>query len=182
MILIFIGPPFSGKGTQAELLGEKLRLPVLSMGNLIREAYKAGDKDAIEGFERYSLKGLHLPIVLKFKFLKKELDNLRENFILDNFPATQEDLDAFNDYILINNLKVDKVLFINISEKEMMSRLKIRGRKDDNPQVVIKRRKIQDSDREAVITFYKKQNILIEINGEKDIETVQNEIQRHLNI
>src|SRR3990167_3582095 len=106
MIVIFIGPPFSGKDTQAKLLGKEKNLPVFSMGALIRDAYERKDPRAIEGFEQYSMKGFHLPTQLKFGWLKEKLDTNKDGFILDNFPATQEDLDTFNDNLLKNNLKI----------------------------------------------------------------------------
>lgn len=180
MIVIFIGPPFSGKGTQAQLLGEKLNLPVFSMGNLIREAYVEGDPKAKEGFEKYSMKGLHLPIGLKFHLLKKEMDQSENNFILDNFPANQEDLNTLLSYLSLHNSRVDKVFYISVSEEEMEKREASRGRRDDDPEVLKKRRRIQDSDRMAVIKYFRGKGILEEINGEQTIEEIEQQILEKL--
>lgn len=182
MIIIFIGPPFAGKGTQVELLGKKLNLPVFSMGHLIREAYGAGDQKAIEGFEKYSLKGLHLPISLKFGLLKEKLDKAKSGFILDNFPATQEDLDAFNNYLSEQNLRVDRVFYVFVSVDEMMRRAGSRGRGDDTPEIITKRREIQDTDRISVIEYFRNKGILEEINGERSAEEVHQDIRSRLGI
>lgn len=180
MIIIFIGPPFAGKDTQAKLLGKELNIPVYSMGALIREARQAGDPLAIEGFENYSMKGLHLPINLKFHLVKDKIDSLANGLILDNFPGNQEDLDTFNNYLLDKNLKVKKVFYINIDNNEMLKRMINRGRGDDQPEIVMKRRENQDKDRESVIEFYKNQGILVEINGARLIEQIHEEIKEKL--
>ncbi len=180
MIIIFIGPPFSGKGTQAKIISDKLNLPVFSMGALIREACEKGDPKAKEGFEQFSLKGFHLPVSLKFYLLKGKLDELKDGFILDNFPASKEDLDAFNGYLKERKLKVSKVFYIFISKEEMIKRLKARERKDDSLEIVLRRRRIQDQDRISVIEFFKRLGVLEEINGEGSIEETNEKILRLL--
>lgn len=181
MIVIFIGPPFSGKETQTSLLSKKLNMPVFSMGALIRKAYKEKDEKIIKAYEEYSMKGRHLPISLKFDLLKKEMDKKDKNFILDNFPASKEDLNALEAYLKERNLFIHKVFYLSISEDEMKKRYVLRGRKDDDFEVVRKRREIQDKDRIPVIEYFKKMGILSEIYGEKSIEDVQQEIISKLN-
>lgn len=181
MIVIFIGPPFAGKDTQTNLLSRALDIPALSMGAIIRKACEEGDPSAIKGLEEYSLKGMHVPIELKFPLLRKRMDLSPEGFILDNFPATQEDVNTFNNYLTEKNLKVDAVFLITISEEEMLARMKTRGRKDDTKEIVMKRREIQDNDREAVIKFYSDNNLLHEIKGEGTVEDIHQQILNILN-
>lgn len=180
MIVVFIGPPFAGKGTQTQLLGRTLGLPVFSMGAIIREAYKAGNPLAVKGFKEYSMKGLHLPIALKFSLLKERLDKAQGGFILDNFPATQEDLDTFIAYLNKHRLKVDKVFNLNITEDSMQRRMKARGRPDDDLSIIKKRREVQDRDRSSVIDYFEDKGLLVEINGEKEIGAVHKEIMDQL--
>ncbi|MEK7559092.1 MAG: nucleoside monophosphate kinase [Patescibacteria group bacterium] len=182
MNIIFIGPPFAGKGTQAESLGKKLEIPVYSMGALIREAYEKRDPRAIEGHENYSLKGKHVPIELKFPFLEEKLNNSPKGFILDNFPATAEDLETFNRYLQTHNLSIDRVIHLWTSREEMGKRRKVRGREDDNPEIIEARRINQDKDRIPVLKYYKSKKILEEVNGEKSIEEVQVDILKKLEI
>lgn len=180
MIIIFIGPPFAGKGTQTEILSKKLSLQVFSMGKLIREANKEGNPKAVEGFEKYSMKGLHLPVSLKFDLLKEKMDNAENGFILDNFPATKEDLDIFIEYLGKNHLSVNKVFYINISEEEANKRITRRGRADDDINILMKRREAQDQDRQPVIEYFRSKGLLEEINGEKDVEDVHKEVVNKL--
>ena len=182
MIIVFIGPPFAGKDTQAAMLSRKLSLPLFSMGALIREARKSGDKVISDAYNNYSLKGLHLPIDIKFGLLRNKIENLPNGFILNNFPATKDDLGTFNKYLTEKNLNVYKVFFLNISKEEMQKRLKnsSRKRKDDDSKIVLARREVQDIDRVPVINYFRKLGILEEINGEKDIDIVHKDILSRL--
>lgn len=156
-------------------------MPVFSMGALIRKAYREKDEKIIKAYEKYSMKGRHLPISLKFDLLKKEMDKKGKDFILDNFPASKEDLDTLEAYLRERNLFIHIVFYLNISENEMKKRYVLRGRKDDDFEVVKKRREIQDKDRIPVIEYFKKMGILFEIYGEKSIKDVQKEILSQLN-
>jgi adenylate kinase len=181
MILIFLGPPFSGKGTQAQILAKELSLPVFSMGQLLRDGNQAGNPKAVEGYRNYVIKGLHVPNNLKFELLKEKMDENKSGFILDNYPATQEDLDTLQNYLTQNSLQVDRVFYINISIEEMKNRMVQRGRDDDKPGTVLIRRDVQDKDRLPVLAYFKEKGLLAEINGEGAIDTVQAVIRRELN-
>lgn len=183
MIVVFIGPPYAGKDTQGKLLSQKLgNIPVFSMGGLIREARERGNETFIKAYEEYSLKGLHLPTAIKFPLLKEKMDQAEEGLILDNFPATRDDLMMFNDYLLQTNKKINKVIYLYISEEEMKKRFEnaFRDRKDDDPNIVATRREIQNQDRIPVLEFYKSQNQLCEINGEGNINKIHEEILKEL--
>jgi len=182
MIIIFIGPPFAGKDTQANLLSKALSLPLFSMGGLIREARESGDKAISDAYKKYTLHGLHVPIDIKFDLLKKKLDSLNTGFILSNFPATLEDLNAFNQYLKERNLIVDKVFYLNISKDVMRKRFEnsLRKRPDDDPNIILERREIQDRDRIPVINHFRNLGTLEELDGEGDIDVVQKKILNFL--
>lgn len=180
MIIILTGPPFAGKDTQAKLLTKELALPVFSMGHLIREAYEKRNPKAVEGFENYTMKGLHLPTPLKFDLLKEKIEQTTTGYILDNFPGTQEDLDTYLAYLEERGEKVDCVFYINISKDETLRRMTSRGRADDTPEIVLKRREVQDADREAVLSYFRPQGIVEEINGEDSVEHVERDMLERL--
>jgi adenylate kinase len=183
LIIVFIGPPYAGKDTQGKLLSQKLgNMPIFSMGHLIREAQESDNKIIVEAYKNYSLKGLHLPTVIKFPLLKDKMDQTENGFILDNFPATKDDLEAFNDYLSKANKKIARVIYLNISKEEMEKRFKkaSRGRGDDHPEIIVARRDIQNQDRIPVLEFYRSQNLLSEINGEGDVDEINKEILEEL--
>ncbi len=181
-IYIFIGPPFSGKETQTVPLSEELGIPVFSMGALIRKA-RESDPNIEEAFQKYTAKGLHVPISIKFGLLEKEMKNCPNGFILDNFPASKEDLLAFNEFIRNNNLEVNKVFYLNIGVDELMSRFNNsphRGRIDDTFDALKTRSIVQAEDRIPVLEYYKNEGKLIEIDGEKPIEEVSQKIHQNI--
>ena len=178
MIIIFTGPPLAGKGTQAQLLGERLNIPVISIGKLLRE----GDKKAQEGYKQYAMKGHNLPTDLKFGILREKIDQAKNGYILENFPATKEDLDVFSEYLVDRGLAVNKVFHIQVSEEEIKKRMSNRGRIDDTEDIVQKRKEIQDRDRIPVLDYFRQKGIVEEINGEQDVEEVQKEIVSRLGV
>ena len=181
MILIFIGPPYAGKDTQGKLLSKELGdLPIFSMGHLIRKERNKGDEKFVKAYEDYSMKGLHLPTAIKFPLLKEKMEGVKDGFILDNFPATKDDLETFNNYLAETNKIVDRVIYLYISREEMGKRLSNRGRKDDDPDVIATRREYQGQDVIPVLDYYRSQNLLLEINGEGDIKKVYQEILKGL--
>lgn len=182
MIIIFTGPPLAGKGTQANLLSQKLQIPVFSIGAIIREEYQKGNPEAIEGYEQYSLKGLHLPVELKFKWLSTRMETCKDGFIIDNFPGTSEDLRTFIDYLSKKERTVDVAFLMNLSKEEAQKRMGLRSRADDKPEIAQKRRIIQDEDRIPVINYFKEQGKLIEINADDSIENIHKDILKHLHL
>lgn len=182
MIVIFIGPPYAGKDTQGKLLSKKFGIPIFSMGALIREARDHENETFVKAYEEYSLKGLHVPTAIKFPLLEDKMNQAKEGFILDNFPATEDDLTALNKYLFKTNKKINTVIHLYISEEETMKRLKsvFRERQDDNPGIVAARREIQDKDRIPVINYFRKANLLLELNGEGEINKIHEEILRRL--
>lgn len=180
-IYVLIGPPLSGKETQGELLEKSLGgIPRFSMGHLIREACLVDPKFE-QAYKDYSMQGKHLPNVLKFPLMVKKMDQaIGTGFILDNFPATDEDVKYLEEYLQEKDLEIARVISISISEDEMRKRFETakerRGRADDTFENVHERREIQDRDRKEVLDHYRKLNLLSEINGEQGVEDVHQDI------
>lgn len=175
MNIVFTGPPLAGKGTQATLLGQKLNTPVFSIGALLRDNVK-------DGYRQYAMKGHNLPAELKFDLLKEKLDTAKDGFILENFPATEDDLKVFLTYLAEHGLRIDKVFNITISDQEARKRMQQRGRIDDTQDIVEKRRDIQGKDREPVLEYFRKLGVLVNIDGEGLVEDVHKRIVEKLSI
>ncbi|MFI5265378.1 MAG: adenylate kinase family protein [Candidatus Levyibacteriota bacterium] len=180
-IYILIGPPLSGKETQGEMLEKSLGgIPRFSMGHLIREATETDPKFA-QAYKDYSMEGKHLPNEIKFPLMAVKMDGAAgTGFILDNFPATDEDVKYLEAYLQGKDLKIAGVISISVSEDEMRRRFEIakerRGRADDTFENVHQRREIQDRDRKGVIDHYRELGLLSEINGEQEVEKVHQDI------
>lgn len=180
-IYVLIGPPLSGKDTQGELLEISLgNIPRFSIGHLIREARKTDEKFE-KAFHEYSMQGKHLPTSIYFPILEQKMNTASSTgFILDNFPATAENVEFLEKYLMGKNLILKAVVVLGVSDEEMKKRFEIarmrRGRADDTIENVEDRRAIQDRDRISVLDHYEKLGLLKKINGEQSIEKVQQDI------
>lgn len=181
MNIIFLGKPFSGKGTQSVLLSERLEIPVFSMGHILRKAHEQ-DSQGTQWWWEISLQGLNVPTTVKEPLFEKELRQANRGIILDNFPATMDDLEFLEKCLKKTGNKIDKVFFLKVSDETVQKRRQIaRGREDDNPMIVAKRLEEEfGRDLQPVLDYFKKQGILAEIDGEKEIEEINQDIQAHL--
>lgn len=172
MIIIFLGPPEAGKGTQAELLAKRLRIPHFSVGQFLREAWNKKTKLGIEGEKYWGEKGINVPTRISFGILKKYLSRSKKGFILDNFPRTKENLDYLKKYLQDKKLKVDRVFHLSVSQKTGEKRLEKRAiskdRLDETPKLLKKRREIgYTKDVLEIKNYFKKIGVWYEIDGEK---------------
>ncbi len=150
MHIVFYGPEGSGKGTQTKLLAQKLHLPLITFGDLVREAAKK-DHGLIGDAARYALiEGHYLPNSEAFVLWKKRLKkaDAQKGWIIDGFPRTIEQAEFLVDKAKKYRYKLDFVIYLYISEKETHQRLSKRQRKlftgsnitHDEPERVKKRR------------------------------------------
>lgn len=188
MKIVLLGPPGSGKGTQAQLICEKYSLPHISTGDIFR-------KNILENTElgkkakEYISTGSLVPDSLTISIVKDRLeeDDCKKGFLLDGFPRN-----LFQTQELDKMVKIDKAIMINISDEEIISRLTGRRmcrkcgnpthldwlvngkcekcggevfiREDDNPEIV-KARLIKQKLPQEVLEFYKDKNVYAEVNS-----------------
>lgn len=198
MKLIILGPPGSGKGTVSERLAKDFHLFHLSVGDLFR---KEVNKKTILGKEisRYIDNGILVPHQMAVHIAKKAIGK-KKNFILDGFPRS---LDQAK---LIENLGINAVIYLDVTEKEVVKRLSGRlldpvtkktyhleylpppktimtrlvHRKDDTPKVIKERLKVYHQETELVIRFYRKKGILKKINGTGKPEEVYKRVKESI--
>lgn len=186
MHVVFFGPEGSGKGTQAKLLSEKLSLPILTSGDLVRDA-AANDKGIIGEVCRQALaEGKYVAdseMFVLWKWRLKE-DDAKGGWIMDGFPRNVEQAKFLDDKIDKYGYKVDKVVYLDLSEEESMRRLVKRARPlhpgseelHDSPERIKQRLAIYKEGERDVLEFYRQKGILIEINADQSIEEVHNNI------
>lgn len=122
--MIFLGPPGSGKGTQAVKLAEKIGVIHLSTGDLLRNAVKEGSdlgKQAKEYMEKGELVPDHLLIgLIESKVASGDLSN---GFILDGFPRTVPQAESLKEMFVKNNMNMDSAILLQVSDEEVVRRL-----------------------------------------------------------
>lgn len=181
MILVFLGPPEAGKGTQAKLLAKRLGLPHFSIGQLLRDQWQKKTKLGVEGEKYWGEKGINVPSRISFGILEKYLNRAKKGFILDNFPRTEENLRYFKKYLAAKKVKVDHVFHLRISQNEgqrrLVNRAKVEKRLDETPGLLQKRLALgYNKDIKQIKTYFSQLGVWREILGENKPGQVQKEI------
>lgn len=186
MHIVFYGPEGSGKGTQAELLAQKLGVPVLVSGDLVRDA-AAKDKGIIGDVCRKSLQeGKYVADSEMFVLWKQRLkeEDAKRGWIMDGFPRNIDQAKFLMDKVEKYGYKIDKTFYLKISPEESMKRLLKRGRKlhegnselHDSPDRIKQRLSMYYQGEKAVLEYFKKMGILEEVNGEQEIDEIHKDI------
>lgn len=124
MNIIMLGPPGSGKGTQAKEIIEKYDIPQVSTGDLLREAVK-NQTDLGKQAKEYMDAGKLVPDDVVVGMVKERLqeDDCRKGFILDGFPRTVPQAESLDKTLEEVGTKIDKVLSIEVPDSEVVERL-----------------------------------------------------------
>lgn len=177
MKLILIGIQGSGKSTQGNLISKKYHLLYLSSGHIFREIAK--EKTKLGRYVKETMNaGYLIPDIKTLEIVEEYLKKpeYKDNFILDGFPRTCTQAKKFSQ-------KIDKVFYLKVTDKEALWRLSYRNdtlRDDETLKALRKRIELFHKVTEPVLDYYRKKGILVEISGEKKINQVFKEIQRHL--
>ncbi|MEX0720532.1 MAG: adenylate kinase [Balneolaceae bacterium] len=175
MNIILFGPPGAGKGTQAKLLEEDFNIPHLSTGDIFRAAIK---NETPLGMKVQSIldSGQLVPDETVVDLVADELSNEKytDGYILDGFPRTVPQAEAFDFFLQKNNDQLDAFILLIVPEQELINRILSRGegRSDDTEEKVKTRLRVYHEETEPVMNHYKKQGKVQEINGLGSIEEI----------
>ena len=200
MNIILLGAPGAGKGTQAAVICDYLKIPTISTGNIIRAALKSGTEMGLKA-KSFIDNGQLVPDDVVIGIIKERLaeGDCGNGFILDGFPRTipqAEALDAMG-------VQIDKVVDIDVSDQEIVHRLsgrrvcescgatyhldynkpKAEGvcdacagtliqRKDDSPETIQQRLAVYHEQTQPLEDYYKAQGKLAVVPGEGAIEDI----------
>ena len=206
MKIVLLGAPGAGKGTQGVVLSERLNIPTISTGNIIREALKSGSDMGIKA-KAFVDKGQLVPDDVVIGIVKERVkqSDCKNGYILDGFPRTISQAEALHDM----NIKIDKVIDINVSDSVIYDRMlgrrvctncgetynintaerkpkinntcdKCTGalvqRTDDDEETVKQRLKVYRSQTEPLVNYYKSRGKLVTIDGERPLEEITEKI------
>ncbi|MEM9015168.1 MAG: adenylate kinase [Pseudomonadota bacterium] len=187
MILIFLGPPGAGKGTQATHIVEKYGVPQLSTGDMLRGAVSAGTpvgKQAQAIMDRGDL--VSDEIVAAIVEERIEEDDCAKGFLLDGFPRTIAQAEMLDVMLEKKGLNLDVVVQLRVDEEVLIDRLKTRIeetiargdalRADDNEETFRKRLGVYREQTAPLIPYYEDQGKLRVVDGMGPIEEVSKAI------
>jgi adenylate kinase len=191
MRLILLGPPGSGKGTQAQRLIQRYGIVQLSTGEMLRAAVAAQTPVGIKAQGVMASGGL-VPDDIVIGIISDRLDqpDAAKGFILDGFPRTVPQAEALDELLKHKHLKLEAVIELRVNESALLQRvetrvaeMRTRGeevRVDDTPEVLTKRLASYRALTEPLIHYYSERRKLLTVDGMMTIEHVTREINRIL--
>jgi len=203
--IVLLGPPGSGKGTQAERLDDELGLTRLSTGDMLREAVR-NQTDLGKEAQKYMDSGKLVPNDLVIGLMKNKISTLKGGFILDGYPRTVEQADA-----LATIIEIDVAINLDVDDEELVKRLTNRRscpncnavyhliykkpkkdgicdkcdhelyqRSDDTEKTVRERLKVYRDNTFPLIEYYEARKKLVNIDGKGDIDEIFNNAKKAL--
>jgi adenylate kinase len=185
MRLLLLGPPGSGKGTQAERLAKLLDIPHLSSGELLRKEVEAGT-DCGNAVSEALRTGELVPDEWVLDLLREPMVTASAGggYLLDGFPRTLRQAEAAAEMAREEGVTADAAVFLVADPTALVERLLKRaeqsGRSDDNEQTIRHRTEVYNSKTAPLREYYAERGILHEIDALQDVDTVTADILRAL--
>jgi adenylate kinase len=192
MILMLLGPPGAGKGTQSQRISEKLGLPQLSTGDMLRAAVKAGTPVGLKAKKIMAEGGLVSDeIVVGIIADRISEPDCARGFILDGFPRTLLQADELDDLLKSKGRHIDCVIELKVDDTKLIERIECRAREtlaaggtvraDDNAEALKTRLIAYYRETAPLIGYYYAHRLLKSVDGMVPIEDVSRQIGTLLN-
>ncbi|MEN9206479.1 MAG: adenylate kinase [Thermostichales cyanobacterium SZTDM-1c_bins_54] len=171
--IILLGPPGAGKGTQADLVVEKLGIPKFSTGDLLRAAVQAQTPLGLEA-KAYMDRGDLVPDEVVIGLIREQLQQpaAAQGWILDGFPRTVAQAEALDQTLEELQQPWERVIFFDVPDETIEQRLLSRGRSDDQPEVIRRRLQVYREETLPVVHFYQGSQGFAHLDGNRPPEQV----------
>ncbi len=175
--IVFLGPPNSGKGTQAVTLAEALGIPAISTGDMLRAAVADGS-DLGKRVEGVMAAGELVSDELMAEVVKDRLakDDAKEGFLLDGYPRTLPQADTLQSILDGQAVSLDVAVLIDAPEDVLVERALGRGRVDDQEDVVRERLRVYREKTAPLIGWFEERGLLRRVDGNQEIERVGKDV------
>ncbi len=179
MIIILLGPPGAGKGTQCERLVEKYNVVQLSTGDMLRAAVTAETEMGRKAKEVMDSGALVSDdIVVGIIADRIEEDDCKNGFILDGFPRTVAQAEALDSMLAEKGLSLDSMISMEVDEAALFARIEKRAadtggaRSDDNAETLKKRLEVYHEQTAPIIPYYRDKGVMKTVDGMQGIDDV----------
>lgn len=183
MILVFLGPPGAGKGTQAAHIVERYGIPQLSTGDMLRAAVEAETPVGRQAKAIMDAGNLVSDdIVAAIVEERIEADDCANGFLLDGFPRTVAQAAMLDAMLTKKEREINAVIELRVDETVLLDRLRKRiaetagARSDDNEETFKKRLQVYKDQTAPLIPFYEQQGKLKVVDGMGSVEAVSAQI------
>ena len=176
-VVILLGPPGAGKGTQASRIAERFGIPAISTGDIFRANMAAGTEIGKQA-QAYMDRGEFVPDSVTNAMVKARLaaPDAADGFLLDGYPRSVEQAHVLRDMLLDLGKSIDVVLEIQVDEDEVVERMLKRAqeqhRTDDTEPVMRHRLEVYHQQTLPVATYYVDQDLLEVVDGSGTIDEV----------
>lgn len=177
MNIIFLGAPGSGKGTQAGAIIDRYGLASVSMGDMLRQAV-SDNTSAGKTANEFMSAGKLVPDEIVVKIIEDRLakSDCANGFLMDGFPRSIVQAKVLDEMLNRTNKKIDHVVFLDVKEEELVTRLKGRGRSDDTEETVRARLQVYRQNTEPLVEYYKSLSLLRHVDGAGDLDSIASRI------
>jgi len=182
MIVLMLGAPGVGKGTQADLLQKEKNIPHLSTGAMLRNAIEIQSPTGLIAAE-YVNAGRLVPDSVVTTLVKESLESeaFANGCILDGYPRNSSQATELDLILQKLSKKIDVVVNIFVPEETIVARMLERGRKDDTEDVIRHRLVVYRNETAPLLDYYGLQGKVVTIDGNNSVEAVFKKIQEVLN-
>ena len=175
--MLLMGPPGSGKGTQAARIAERLNIPAISTGDIFR-ANVAGATELGTQAKAYMDKGEYVPDSITNAMVADRIAqaDAEHGFLLDGYPRTKGQVEALDAMLAESGQSLSAVVELEVPDEELVERLlkraEIEGRSDDTQEVIEHRLDLYHRETESVIQEYVERGIVARVDGTGQIDDV----------
>ena len=183
--LLLLGPPGAGKGTQAKILVERLGVPQISTGDMLRAAV-AAQSEVGRLAKGYMDRGELVPDEVVIGVARERLSqpDAQKGFILDGFPRTRAQAEALDGLLGELDTPLERCVSLVVDEDEVVERLlkraEIEGRADDNEETIRNRMRVYREQTEPLVAYYGERSLVRDVAGEGSIEDIAGRVEEAL--
>lgn len=183
MRLILLGPPNSGKGTQAKAISQRCSIPAISTGDMLRQAVAEGSQLGKQVKEILDRGGLVDDDTMA-RLVRDRLSrpDTADGFLLDGYPRTLGQAQTLDRILEERDEELEAAVLIRVPEEELLKRALGRGRADDDEAILRERLKVYREDTAPLIGYYRQSGLLKEVDGHQPINEVTSRIFEALGV